>query len=510
MTRSEPDPTVDSLLREVARAPDVELDELQPGSMLGPYELVALIGAGGMGRVFRARDRRLGRDVAIKVLPREYADNPERRRRFEQEARAAAAVDHPNLLAIHDAGTDAGIPYLVFELLEGETLRRRLARGPLPVGRVIALGEQLAHGLAAAHARGITHRDLKPENVFLTPGDRVKILDFGLAKPARSDHRTQPPGATAPGTVMGTVGYMSPEQVRGEPVDPRTDLFALGAILHEAITGRRAFGSGSAVQIMHAIEHDEPPPLVDAPRELDRIIRRCLAKHRAERYESAHDLAFHLEGLDAAAPPQAPGARWPWPARIALAAGLAAAGFAIATYATTRRADDRVAQPADPARSTNAEPSAEPRSSSAAQPSVVRKRPAGAEDRHWIQDDDFFISEQPWTHDWTYVHLAKQQQAATTASGTARFFQLDDSREVWTASYWSTHPAQAEQLAIGVLAICFNDNVQSDVYRAPATKDAARTGAWFLGKVTDTSDAAKGWVRIDTYNCAIDAVRVPR
>src|SRR5271157_6095590 len=211
---------------------------LTPGTKLGPYEIVSAVGAGGMGEVYRARDARLNRDVAIKVLPAAFARDPERLRRFQQEAQAIAALNHPNILAIHDFGEHEGSPYLVTEFLEGETLRERL--GAMPLRKAIESAEQIARGLAAAHDKGIVHRDLKPENIFITRDGRVKILDFGLAKLARSESAADDQTRTIQselGSVVGTVGYMAPEQARGKPADPRTDLFALGAILYELLKG---------------------------------------------------------------------------------------------------------------------------------------------------------------------------------------------------------------------------------------------------------------------------------
>ena len=285
---------------------------LPPGTRLGPYEVIAPLGAGGMGEVYRARDARLGRDVAIKVLPTSFAAHADRLARFEQEARATGALNHPNILAIHDFGSHEGMPYLVSELLEGETLRARLAEGPLPVRKATELLAQAARGLAAAHDRGIVHRDLKPENLFITRDGRMKILDFGLAKLVQSEPQpgaitslpTTPAGTEA-GVIMGTVGYMAPEQVRGHPADARADLFALGAILFEALTARRAFDGESAVETMHAILKTDPPELtaVDPalPPALDRIVRHCLEKNPEERYQTARDVAFTLESLSGAA-----------------------------------------------------------------------------------------------------------------------------------------------------------------------------------------------------------------
>ncbi len=226
------------------------------GTRIGPYEIAAPIGAGGMGEVFRARDARLGRDVAIKFLPTLFATDPDRLRRFEQEARAAAALNHPNILVLHDIGTDAGVPYVVTELLEGRTLRELLDGGPLPTRKATDYGVQIASGLGAAHDKGIVHRDLKPENVFVTKDGRVKILDFGLAKLAEgmsADGTRATMAQTDPGMVVGTVGYMSPEQLRAEEVDARSDVFSLGAVLYEMFTGERAFKGKTAVDTMSAI-----------------------------------------------------------------------------------------------------------------------------------------------------------------------------------------------------------------------------------------------------------------
>ncbi len=239
---------------------------LAPGTKLGPYELIALIGAGGMGEVYRARDQRLGRDVAVKILPASFAADPDRLRRFEQEARAVAALNHPNILGVHDLGQHDGTPYMVCELLEGETLRAILARGPLSHRKAIDYAIQTAHGLAAAHGKDIAHRDLKPDNIFITREGRVKILDFGLAKTVASDSDathvgTMTSGAplTGVGTVVGTAGYMSPEQVRGAAVDCRTDIFSFGAVLYEMLTGVRAFHRDTTAETMTAILHDDPP-----------------------------------------------------------------------------------------------------------------------------------------------------------------------------------------------------------------------------------------------------------
>ena len=279
---------------------------LNPGHRIGRYEVLGPLGAGGMGEVYRARDTRLEREVAIKILPESVAGDPDRLTRFEREARAVAALSHPNILALHDAGTDDGCSFAVMELLEGETLRRRLDHGPISVRRSVDTAIQVARGLAAAHAKGLVHRDLKPENIFLVADGQVKILDFGLAKTTTptdapiSDSATTD-AMTDPGAVLGTVGYMAPEQVRCQPVDGRTDLFALGAVLYEMVTGQRAFRRDTAADTMTAILREDPPELpaaqlAQAPA-LDRIIRHCLEKNAAERFQSARDVVFALEAL---------------------------------------------------------------------------------------------------------------------------------------------------------------------------------------------------------------------
>jgi len=288
---------------------------LTPATRLGPYEIIAPLGAGGMGEVYRARDTRLKRDVAIKVVHGDVPRDTERIRRFEQEARAASALSHPNVCAVFDLGTYQGAPFVVMELLEGETLRSRLSSGPVPVRKAIEWAAQIARGLAAAHEKGILHRDLKPENLFVTKDGRVKVLDFGLAKLTQPEAlagegaATMSLSGTEAGVILGTIGYMAPEQVRGEGADARTDLFALGAVLYELVTGRRAFRGATFVETGHAILNDEPEPLETRGRNfvpgLAPIIRRCLEKNRRERFQSAQDLAFALEQLVAGAPAMA-------------------------------------------------------------------------------------------------------------------------------------------------------------------------------------------------------------
>jgi len=286
---------------------------LPAGTTLGPYRIVAPLGIGGMGEVYRAHDARLGRDVAVKVILAELARDPERIRRFEQEARSAGALNHPNVCTILDLGAHEGSPFVVMELLEGESLRERLNAGPIPAPKAADYAAQAARGLAAAHEKGIVHRDLKPENLFLTRDGRVKVLDFGLAKltraelPAPMEGQPGTAAGTEAGIILGTVGYMAPEQVLGKTVDARSDLFALGTILFELLTGKRAFQGASHVETMHAILNDEPQPLAASGREfppaLEPIVRHCLEKNPEERFQSARDLAFHLEAAGGATIP---------------------------------------------------------------------------------------------------------------------------------------------------------------------------------------------------------------
>jgi Tol biopolymer transport system component len=283
---------------------------LTAGTKLGPYEIVNLLGAGGMGEVYRARDSRLKREVAVKVLPKALSLDADRLRRFEQEALATAALNHPNILAVFDIGSYDGAPYVVSELLEGETLRDRLRNGAVPLRKALDYALQIAHGLAAAHEKGIIHRDLKPENLFITKDGRVKILDFGLAKLTQPDpsgsHTSLPTmtHATEAGVVMGTAGYMSPEQVRGTAVDPRSDIFSFGAILYEMISGKRAFHRDTPADTMSAILKEEPGDLSETNRNvspaLERIVHHCLEKNPEQRFHSASDIAFDLEHVSGA------------------------------------------------------------------------------------------------------------------------------------------------------------------------------------------------------------------
>ena len=284
---------------------------LPPGSKLGPYEILAPLGSGGMGEVYRSLDSRLHREVALKVIPRERSLDSERIRRFEQEARAAGTLSHPNVCAVYELGSHEGSPFVVMELLEGESLREHLQGGALPLRKALAYAAQAAEGLSAAHAKGIVHRDLKPENLFITKSAHVKVLDFGLAKltapelspatPSAADV-TQPQNtATSPGVILGTIAYMAPEQVRGLPVDARADVFALGVVLYEMLTGERPFQGRTSADVMSAILHQEPAPLQthrpDAPAPLQWFIRRCLTKDPDRRVQTMLDVRNELEAI---------------------------------------------------------------------------------------------------------------------------------------------------------------------------------------------------------------------
>ena len=319
---------------------------LEPGTRLGPYEVTGPLGAGGMGEVYRARDTRLGRQVAIKIITSGAEASRDRLRRFEDEARAASSLNHPNVLSVFDTGVDGSTPYVVFELLEGETLRERLQHGVLPVRKAIEYGAQICEGLAAAHDKEIVHRDLKPENLFVTRDGRVKILDFGLAKlthgldepRALSDPDTKT--ATQPGILIGTIGYMSPEQARGQPANARSDLFALGAVLYEMLSGRPAFRRPTHADTLTAILSHDPPDIassggVPLSGGLVQIVRRCLEKNPDERFQSARDLGFALSNLSGVGSggtkaPSTPDRRNNW--LFPLTVGLAVVALPIVGY----------------------------------------------------------------------------------------------------------------------------------------------------------------------------------
>jgi eukaryotic-like serine/threonine-protein kinase len=331
-------PAVEALRSVTAPAPP-----LAAGTRLGPYEILDRLGAGGMGAVYRARDTRLGREVAVKVLPAELASDASRLRRFEKEARSASALNHPNIVTIHDVGFSDGVAWIAMERVDGKTLRQLVSRGALPVKRLLAIATQIADGLATAHAAGIVHRDLKPENVMVTGEERVKILDFGLAKPAPPAPATPEAGEgspadtlTSPGLVVGTVGYMSPEQVRGQPADARSDIFAAGAVLYEMLTGKPAFRKATAAETMTAILNEDAAAVSqlapNLPPGLQRTVNRCLSKNPEQRIQHATDLAFALEALSdsgstgvATAKEQTSAKRWAWIAGAIAAIAIAAA-----------------------------------------------------------------------------------------------------------------------------------------------------------------------------------------
>ena len=336
---------------------------LAPGTRVGPYEVVALLGAGGMAEVYRARDTRLGRDVAIKVVSEALGTDRAFLERFEREAKLAASVAHPNVVALHDVGFHDGKPYFVTELLQGESLRERLSKGSIALPSALSWAAQMAQGLAAAHERGIAHRDLKPENVFITRDGHVKLLDFGIAKLVEAVQEAKPHGildetvsssgsSTGTGMVLGTPGYMSPEQVRGDQVDARTDFFSLGAVLYEMLSGQRAFPAASTVETGYAILHKEPEPLPAAvPQQVSQVVHRCLEKEPSKRFQSARDLAFNLELVRSSTPSALPALasrpvkgvlrwrRWGW----LLAGTLAALGLAAWTFVVGR--DTRLPTP---------------------------------------------------------------------------------------------------------------------------------------------------------------------
>jgi serine/threonine protein kinase len=279
---------------------------LASGHRLGPYRVDSSLGAGGMGEVYRAVDTRLGRAVAVKVLSGRRGRDPDRLQRFGEEARIVAGLSHANVLALHDVGSQDGVDYAVFELLEGQTLRQRLDSGPVPVSKAVDYGIQICQGLAAVHARGIVHRDLKPDNIFLTRSGHLKILDFGLAKLGPrglgsfgdGSHARTP---TEPGLLVGTCGYMAPEQARGRPADARSDIFAVGAVLYEMLSGRRAFAGQTPADTLAALLTQDPPEISTlsqpVPRALERLVRRCLERNPEERFQSARDVAFGLQAV---------------------------------------------------------------------------------------------------------------------------------------------------------------------------------------------------------------------
>jgi Tol biopolymer transport system component/predicted Ser/Thr protein kinase len=321
-------------------------------TQLGPYKIISLIGAGGMGEVYRAHDTRLLRDVALKVLQESFTTDTDRLRRFEQEARAVAALNHPNIVSVYDVGVADKVHYIVTELIEGDTLRQRITQQGIPTRKAVELAVQLAHGLAAAHDQGIAHRDLKPENIVVTKDGRLKILDFGLAKLRRSHAQTETvDGVTAAetnvGVVLGTAGYMSPEQVRGEPADALSDIFSFGSILYEMLSGQRAFKRNTNAETMTAILNEEPQEISSRigviPPGLERIVRHCMEKQARQRFQSARDIAFDLESVSGASGTGAVAATTksaaPWIRPALLATAALAAGFILGVWLHPRAAE---------------------------------------------------------------------------------------------------------------------------------------------------------------------------
>jgi serine/threonine protein kinase/WD40 repeat protein len=329
---------------------------LAPGNLIGPYKILSMLGSGGMGEVYRASDSRIGREVAVKILPSHFSQDPDRLRRFEQEARAAGMLNHPNIVAIYDAGTNNGSPYLVSELLQGEVLQKKLSGQPLPVRKAIDYALQIAKGLSAAHEKGIVHRDLKPGNIFITKEGHLKILDFGLAKlthPESLENQSSPAenlDLTESGVVLGTVVYMSPEQVTGRKVDRRSDIFAFGSVLYEMLSGKRPFGGETQIEVMHAILKTDPAELSQSnrniPPSLDRIVRRCMEKNPDHRFQSTSDLAFALESLSSVSGTAVAPLRQTKPIQFAwILSGiffLAATILGIAFYRSLRRTSPEV------------------------------------------------------------------------------------------------------------------------------------------------------------------------
>ena len=327
-----------------------------PGTKLGPYEIIEPLGRGGMGEVYRARDTRLQRQVAIKTIASAALTDPQSRERFDREARAVAALTHPNILAIYDVGSHDSVPYVAVELLEGETLRSRIGTSPLPLSAALEYAVQIGRGLAAAHDRGIVHRDLKPENIFVTNDGQIKVLDFGLAtEPVSKSGDDSTRLETERGALLGTVGYMSPEQANGKPADARSDIFSFGCVLFEMLSGQRAFKGDSRIETLHAILKEHPPDLAtmrsDVPTALDRMVRRCLEKAPAGRFQSARDLVFALETLSGVSGDQAPTASRAAPSRlsvrwtaIAAVAAVVLTGAGVLRWTTVR---DRPEQPSE-------------------------------------------------------------------------------------------------------------------------------------------------------------------
>ncbi len=492
---------------------------LAPGTRLGPYEVLSPIGAGGMGEVYRARDPRLGRQVAVKVLPEEVASSRERLRRFEREAQAASGLNHPNVVTIHDVGETDGVPWIAMELVEGSSLRQLMAGGALPPKQVLSVGAQLAAGLARAHGSGIVHRDLKPENVMVTPEGLVKILDFGLAKAAAEPFEgTEAPTATrqtGAGVVLGTVGYMSPEQATGRPVDHRSDQFALGAILYEMASGRRAFRRPTPMETLTAILREEPEPLSSiqpaTPAALASIVERCLAKEPDGRYHSTRDLERDLaEVRDRASGPPRPTAPNRGGRRLRTAALLAVLALAAGALVVVLRA--RARSPAPGAVRSLAVLPLRPLVGNAADEALglgiadtiirglsragaIPVRPLSAVRRYSTGDVDAVSAARELRTD--AVLEGSVQRAGGELRVSVNLLRADDGRSIWTESFDvpDTQVFEVEDAVSDAVVSRLQlhlEPVQRDRMKKRFTEDPEAYEAFVLG-ASEEGKAGPGW-----------------
>jgi serine/threonine protein kinase len=452
------------------------------GTRLGPYEIIAPIGAGGMAEVYRARDSRLNRDVALKVLPGDVQSDEERMRRFTLEAQSASALNHPNILAIYDVGTESGTAYMVSELLEGSTLRERLAGGTLPVSKAVDYARQVAAGLAAAHSRGITHRDVKPENVFITTEGRAKLLDFGLATPSETadddPHRTRL--ITEPGLVVGTIAYMSPEQVRGHAADPRSDIFSLGVVLFEMLAGRRPFLGETPVETMNGILKEDAPDLGSLRQNLapglEQVVHHCLEKNADERFQSARDLGFALAALTTTTRSSTTVLAVPRPAtwrRLlmpSLAGGFAVLSLALGLSVVFARPDSDIAAARFTPFTSGAEPEKEPAWSPDGR-SIAFVESVGGQDQIFVRS---LGADAP-------VQLTRSLRSARGP------FWSPDSNHVWfvsSSAVWSVSRAGGDAERIGAPA------ADGAILAAALSPDGKTLATWRTTIVNNTVTAA--------------------